>query len=328
MKQDFIVLKDQLLIPCVWQRLGLPGNPGPSCRAPWRRDSSPSFSVYADGRRWKDFATGEGGDVVDFIARACGIDGAEAARRFFAMAGVAAPISAMPSGIIGGGPIIYPTMHRGSSDEIIALARSRRLDPAAISLAQGLGTVAFGNVCGFPSWILSDRARRVAEARRVDGKPFPSVGKLGERKSHALKGSKKGWPAGVGVLKSHPVIRTVMMVEGGPDYLAALHFAISFDRWNILPVAMLGRGVGGKIDPAALDLLGGCRIRIYPHIDPDGGGLAAAETWAAQLHSAGCDVEKFDFTGLVRRDGRPVKDLNDAVVVHPNFLNELSDLLP
>lgn len=60
---------------------------GRVCRAPWREDRSPSFSVSADGSLWNDFAAGEGGDAVDFLARAKGISASEAAREFIQMAG-------------------------------------------------------------------------------------------------------------------------------------------------------------------------------------------------------------------------------------------------
>ena len=54
-----------LTIPILWQRLGLPGRVSGDCcvRSPLRDDDrSPSFSIYAGGTRWKDHATGEGGD--------------------------------------------------------------------------------------------------------------------------------------------------------------------------------------------------------------------------------------------------------------------------
>ena len=94
MQNDIHTLKENLRIPEVWHRLGLPGEPSLSCRAPFRPDKSPSFSVYDDGRRWKDHGTGEGGDVIDFIANAFDIAKKEAYKRFIVMAGGAALESA------------------------------------------------------------------------------------------------------------------------------------------------------------------------------------------------------------------------------------------
>jgi len=80
-------LKEQITIPIVWHRLGLRGIPTKSCQSPFRKDDSPSFSVYACGKRWKDFSTGEGGDVIDFIATAAGLNLKEAVRLFLTYAG-------------------------------------------------------------------------------------------------------------------------------------------------------------------------------------------------------------------------------------------------
>ena len=83
-----------------------------------------------------------------------------------------------------------------------------------------------------------------AEARRIDRKPYPAIGSLGERKSHTLPGSSKSWPVGIlptgfeePWLKEH--CHKILLVEGGPDYLAACQL-IAAEVCNILPVAMLG----------------------------------------------------------------------------------------
>ena len=81
--------------------------------------------------------------------------------------------------------------------------------------------------------------------------------------------------------------------------------------------------------PTALQaLLQSHRVRIYPHNDPDGGGEASAQMWATQLHAHGCEVDTYTFAGLTRRDGQPVKDLNDSAVIAPADEPQLSDLLP
>ena len=78
-------LKVRYWIPDPWGDLGFPGEPRASCRSPWPNehahgDANPSFSVFDEGRRWKDFATGEGGDVFDLVAKARGCDIAGAIR--------------------------------------------------------------------------------------------------------------------------------------------------------------------------------------------------------------------------------------------------------
>ena len=330
MRHDLEALKGRILIPEVWQRLGLAGTSATTCRCPWRDDRNPSFSTHDAGRRWKDFSTDESGDVIDFIARACGVDNAEAVRRFLAMAGASQLVSTntQPRAVAPESTLALPPLHRGSEEELRAVAVSRSLDAEAAALASGLGTLRFGGVCGFSCWVLTDDAGKIAEARRMDGKPFPAIGQLPQRKAHTLKGSKKSWPVGVAVLRELPECRTLLLVEGGPDYLAALHFANRQERWNVLPIAMLGRGTGMNIDTEALRLMAGRRVRIYPHADADGGGMSSAEKWAAQLHRVRCEVDWFDFANINRRDSRPVNDLNDATDITAEHERELSELIP
>ncbi|OYW76135.1 MAG: hypothetical protein B7Z37_10305 [Verrucomicrobia bacterium 12-59-8] len=329
---DIPPLKERLLIPEVWQRLGLEGQPGASCSSPFRPDRNPSFSISKDGKHWKDFGTGQNGDVIDFIALARQLSKGEALRVFRELAGVpqAAPGHAPHAGSPRGtsfkaqatallppqeGPHpdgIRVPLHHSREEDRLLLAESRHLTLEAVSLALALRTLTFAIVQGYRCWLLTDAASRIAEARRLDGMPFPECGPLGRRKAHTIRGSRKNWPLGVAVLQRVPDFRTLLLVEGGPDYLAALHFAHELERWDVLPVAMLGRGTGAQIDPAAMELMRGRRVRIFPHNDADGGGVKSARRWAAQLHRVGCEVDLFNFADLHRTDGPPPKDLNDC----------------
>jgi len=67
------------------------------CKSPFREERSPSWGVYEkEGEwRWKDHATGEGGDQVDFFAQAKDIaDNSEACRQFIEWAGISKPSDA------------------------------------------------------------------------------------------------------------------------------------------------------------------------------------------------------------------------------------------
>ncbi len=119
---------------------------------------------------------------------------------------------------------------------------------------------------------------------------------------------------------------TIALVEGGPDYLAALHFALRQKRENILPLAILGRGACRQLHRESLSHFVGKRVRIYPHVDPDLGGLEKAVQWARQLEELGCEVDLFRFDGLSKRSGQPVKDLNDCVDVCSDQEPELEAL--
>lgn len=80
--------KARLRIPELWRLLCLPGEPGKSCRCPWRNDHNPSFSIFDDGTRWKDHGTGEHGDAIDFLAQARDLSNADAIREFKRLAGL------------------------------------------------------------------------------------------------------------------------------------------------------------------------------------------------------------------------------------------------
>jgi hypothetical protein len=53
------------------------------------------------------------------------------------------------------------------------------------------------------------------------------------------------------------------------------------------------------------------RVRIFGHADE--AGQMAIKRWAEQLQSVQADVDGFDFSGLIKTDGTPVKDLNEFV---------------
>jgi hypothetical protein len=170
------------------------------------------------------------------------------------------------------------------------------------------------------------------EARRMDGENYPP-----DRKSHALKGSKKDWPVGImpeGIELS--AFDTILVCEGMPDLLAAYHFieqAMAEDArldsaYRMLPVAILGRS-NHRLHPDALARFRGKRVRIYPHADKDGGGRIAAEKWAVEFAKAGSGpVDCFRFDRLTRKDGKPVNDLNDCAVICDADKPELEGLLP
>jgi len=71
-------IKARYSIADAWRDERCQGEPSRSCHSPFREDRHKSFSVYEDGRRWKDHASGEGGDVIDFIAKARGCTPEEA----------------------------------------------------------------------------------------------------------------------------------------------------------------------------------------------------------------------------------------------------------
>ncbi len=304
-----------------------------------RGDQKPSCNFYTgkDGHtRYNCFSCGEDGDQFDFVERREGVNTAEAKKIVAGIGGVieggtyTAPRKARPPAKIipvheKPEPIVFPEDLRvGTETEWKELAELRRLDAHAVCLAACSGVLHFGTYRGFRCWIVTDEARIVAEARRMDGKPFPHSGK----KPNTLKNGKKNWPVGIQIRHSRPeLFRKIVVVEGSADLIAAYHFNYTTGKMDTLPVAMLGRECR-EIHPEALKLFRGRDVRFMPHADEDGGGVEAARRWASQSKEIGASfVTGFDFSGLTRRDGKPVNDLNDCTVIRPEDESELERLL-
>ena len=155
--------KARLTIPSFGQMLDLPGKPQKSCRSPFREDRNPSFSIYDDGRKWKDHATGEGGDAVDFVAVALGISNEEACRKLIELAGVIPQVPHFPRGeresddAQGSFRLELPALIPYSEELAQRVANSRRLNTTAVEFAyHWLKTLLFGLVCDQECWILTD----------------------------------------------------------------------------------------------------------------------------------------------------------------------------
>jgi len=262
--------------------------------------------------KWKNLSNRDA--CREFIAMAAGV-------HFAPVAHPKALQSQMPAPLLP--RVTFPPTWVPTADEIEQISQTRAICADSVRWAVQLGVLRCAKVCGSPAWFLSDASGYVAEARRLDGGLFPAIGELGERKAHTIKGSTKSWPVGVEILRNNPSLHSVMLVEGGPDYLAALHFLLTFGRSGALPIALLGRGAGTmRIHQQALRLLTGKRIRIYPHNDPDGGGHRSAHSWSEQLRHVGCHVDRVTFEQIQGPDGRAVKDLNDltSISIHPTSL--------
>lgn len=321
---------------------GLPEGPGKpfTCLFPEnhaRGDQEPSGNFYTgkDGfPRFKCFSCGEDHDQISIVERWEGVNTGEAKK-----------INASIGGIVEGGtftipprilhpvktieqlkPIDLPSnLTKGTVEEYWKLANLRKVDVHGVDLAAEMGVLVFGMHRKHECWIVLDQSRFNAEARRLDGKVFTHSGK----KVDTLKGSKKCWPVGIFPIHSDArLIRKIMVVEGSADLVAAYHLLVTSGNGDALPVAILGRG-NGKIHPEALKRFEGKEVRIYPHADDDGKGMAAAERWGKQIEKAGAkSVTYFDFTGLTRRDGKPVNDLNDCTVICEKDKPALKELLP
>ena len=244
------------------------------------------------------------------------------------------------------------------------LATVRGLSVSAVEMACERGLI---GVCMWPqyqdakgqwwlakehhvSWCITDRTRNTAEFRRIDGKKFVRKDG-GEIKAWSTRG--KNWPIGAADMQDRA---WVLLVEGGPDILAAHHFLIGFRMAHL--VAVVGMlGASNAIREDALTLFEGKRVRIMVDADEPKDddnprkrkmpGMEAAARWSEQLLNAGAAVETFTVgpiydpthvtawgegkikaaeigimePGYVRADGAPVKDVNDLALCNAEIVD-------
>ena len=341
-------MKERLPLFDLMAVLGLGEHVGKSKFCPLHDNTtSPAFSVYqvGDGWKWKCHSQCGGGDEIDFIERWEKCSRAEALKRYSQLSGVSgasyrAPARTPKTSVLAAPrpELKFPgDLHKGDRNELETVATLRTVSVWAVGTMQENGVLTFGTVCGVPCWIVGDVSRRISEARRMDGLKFPAFNGGSERKAHTLRGSAKSWPVGLMLPNNlHESFHNVLMVEGSGDFVAAHHFTHEGGEngqgW--LPVAMFGATT--RIHPDAHPLLRGKRVKIVPHIDPvkigptgeeKRAGADGANKWAEDLCQIGCEVSGFNLAGLRKRDGSPVKDLNDCTDIHPDDAAELEGLL-
>jgi len=314
--------KERVSIADLWSRYGFDGNPSRSCRSPFRDERNPSFSVFAGGYAWKDHGTGDGGDSVTFIQLAEGVSNADACRKIIGYAGGRHPLSRPQKKVSKRKrrkpklPVyIEPTAQKQQ------LAELRNVSSNAIDICIDRGLLRFGKWKEQSVWFVTDQTSRNVQARRLDGKPWNQI----KAKAWTLPNSEASWPIGLNESLPYP---TVLFVEGGPDLLAAAHFAWCEDREKEAAfVAMLG--AGHRLKQEALIALAGKTIRIFSHADKS--GYSSTKRWADQLRSVDATVDAVSFEGIKKADESPVGDLNDLCFVHADDFEseaEIRNLVP
>ena len=177
------------------------------------------------------------------------------------------------------------------------------------------------------AWLITDRARRLAIARRLDGKPWEYrngefIANPAERsKTKNIFGSQGNWPLGILESKPSPAIA---LVEGAPDFLSIFQLALSAGvTGNMTPICM--SGAGQRIPEEALSFFAGKCVRIFGHEDE--AGAKAMMRWAEQLKSVAKQIDGWEFSGLYRIDSRPVSDLNDLLKIAPACREQNREIL-
>jgi hypothetical protein len=304
------------------------------CLCPFHQERTPSCHVTPDSGRFHCFGCGSDGTVIDFHALKRGITPAEAITELAARLrmplennGANGRIEVVkprePSAPKQRHRLKLPELQKGNVIEFMQLSDCRRVSVDALKLASDRGLLWFCDMADGPgtvrAWIIADRARRNAQARRLDGKRWQhawdaeskqwlQVEPDRQRKVRGFTGNQANWPVGIEEARGFDCIA----ILEGVDLLAAFHFLISEDRENaVAPVAILG--ASNQIPGDVLRLFAGKRVRLFPHADA--AGLRAAANWEAQLLPVAARVDAFDFRGLLQCGGVPVKDLNDLTSI-------------
>jgi hypothetical protein len=208
-------------------------------------------------------------------------------------------------------------LHRGTPDELRALARLRKLPGTdGLEVASVTGHLFFAtladaatsegvDISGWArrqAWILTDPSRRIALARRLDGEDWCHVG----AKSWMLRGSDGAWPIGAGSISEAP---SIGVVEGGPDFLALWHVIVESGEWWA-PVCVPS---ACRMSQMALPFFYGRDVFLFPHADD--AGMRALDVWSAQLREfKAARVKYFPFAKYVDSGTeRAPKDLNEFV---------------
>jgi hypothetical protein len=301
--------KERVTIPDLWRHFNLPGQPKKSCRSPFRPDKRASFSVYDDGRRWKDHATGDSGNQIAFLEKCTGLTGGAACKAFIEFAGtgrivntITRPAPRAPEREHRDKPDL-PVMDCGTTAQLKVLATLRNIGVEGLRIANERGLLWFATLKGHPAWIVTDSQRCNAQACRMNGQPWTHL--ENPAKAWTLPRCRASWPIGIVEAQPFPIIA---LVEGGPDFLTAFHFAWAEGRErDVAPVCITG--ASNRIPDDAVPYFAGKRVRIFPHLDD--AGKEAARRWTAQLESVNATVDCFDLSGIPTVSNGRVADLND-----------------
>jgi len=306
--------KQRLPLPQLMEHMGEGSHAKPSARCPFHEDRRPSFSVFSMGNRWywKCHAGCGEGDEVSYIQHRLHLGRGAAMRRFCDMAGTGGspaphgtpeprtrPLSPPPEKPLA--RVDLCNVHgfgMGNPATHIALARKRGLPwplgGHGIMLAGDQGLLRFGQYAThgqqFDCWFTTDKARHCVIARRMDGHALPTGG--GGAKAKFLQGSNPAWPIGIIEARQFPVI---LLVEGGPDGLAASAAIMEEKRWQDAAVVVMASS-SPAIHPKALPHFDGKRVRIFA--DDGHAGEQASQKWQGQLIQAGADVDIFSFANV------------------------------
>ncbi len=266
----------------------------PACAAEGADRSGEHLVIFDGGAgRWGCIACA--GDDLDAKAHR---------RRIAELVGRESPRRAPPPVVRREAPkprdLVLPELRFPTVGELDRIAQVRGLPTSAgLELAARAGQLRTATLRdageAVDAWIVTDSARRCAQARRLDGQPWRGIG----AKAWTLAGSRASWPIGAADIGDKP---HVALCEGAPDFLAAWTLLFWHERTrDLAPVFLAG---SHAIAADALPLFAGNRVFLVPHRDP--AGERARTVWTRQLREAGAEwVQPLDVS--------PHKDLNELL---------------
>jgi hypothetical protein len=312
-------LKDKVRIPIVWEALELPGDPKKSTFSPFRNEDNPSFSVFDNGKKFKDFGDAEAhGDVFDFVRKALKCSKGEAIQwvkefaqnpKNFSASGASENSHPHLNSTKEDGPPLSLVLTSPSEEQIEQIAKLRRLpDTSGLRLIASRGLLHVGNLFSKECWVITDKARKNARFRPMTGTFENGV------KSRAPFGAQSAWL----INDINDATEIVVIVEGEGDLLAAsvvMCFIINDLRKYdsaldaVAFACMTGSTIGIPSD--SLNLFRGKICLILGQNDE--AGKSAVNRWAQQLSDAGAAGVKW---WLPEVDGC---DLNDAITTQEDL---------
>ena len=191
---DLAAIKAAYRIGAAWRDLSLPRQSGKCVPSPLREDHSPSFSVFEDGTRWKDHATGDGGDVFDFIRQAQGCSMADAIRFVENRLGITPP-ERKPDAAKKAGPKL-PPLRAGTADESGGWQTGAGLKSRRCAWRSRVDFYTSA-ICGDTRLGVSPMPGAHFSSSDVWTVKWPAEPRRQERKAHCT-GTGKAWPLGSG----------------------------------------------------------------------------------------------------------------------------------
>ncbi len=355
---DLALLNATMPIDFLWEKCGLEKPPeydpvkGFKCRSPFRKDSTPSFSVYlADGvYRFKDVSVPQAalrrgidmGGCYDFFKLAKKIDNNSVGVREFLKLGnfpsteparevwrekLRARLSTVPkkdkaSWPPDRRPAIPYRWTEGSNAERDALCRIRGYRREGVDLAVKEGTLRFGRYLDQSAWLVTSPDPFNIQARRLDGKNW-EIPRFQNPKGMSLKGSCANYPPGIEYVEKRPF---AVICEGGPDFIASYDFIAAAGLAGVVaPVGLLGVNVA--IHEALLPKFKDKQVIFFAHCDnPDGtkahsAGEEAAALWRVGLEQQGAKIHVVNFAEIAQKigAGKPIKDLCELLPYRDRF---------